>query len=364
MTAEHPVRVLIVDDSAHVRRALSEALGRFMDVEVVGTARDPYEARDQIVALEPDVITLDIEMPRMDGLTFLEKLMRSKPMRVIVVSSVAQASSANAVRAMALGAVDVVPKPEGSMSVPDVERLLIRSVRAAARIPLERLKAPRKRIIPPVTTRRADDEGVPSRRLVAIGASTGGPPAIEAVLAGLGADTPGTVIVQHMPPHFTKAFANRLDGLSAMRVHEAVDGEVIRDGTAYIAPGGYHLQVRRAREGFVTHVKDGPMVHHQRPAVDVLFDSVAQVAGETTVAALLTGMGADGGRGMLALREAGAWTIAQDEESCVVYGMPREAVMLDAVEEILPLDRIAGAINAQLGRGRRVTGPSMPAIMR
>lgn len=353
MSAEQVIRVLVVDDSAIVRRVLADGLGKFMDVEVVGTARDPYEARERIVELEPDVITLDIEMPRMDGLTFLEKLMRSKPMRVIVVSSVAQASSANAVRAMSLGAVDVVPKPEGSMSVPDVERLLIRSVRAAARIPLARLKAPRKRIIPPVRTRRSDDPGAPSKRLVAIGASTGGPPAIETVLAGLSAETPGTVIVQHMPPHFTRAFANRLDGLCAMRVKEAVDGDVIRDGTAYIAPGGYHLVVRKSAEGFVTHIKDGPMVHHQRPAVDVLFDSVAQVAGDTTVAALLTGMGADGGRGMLALREVGAWTIAQDEESCVVYGMPREAVVLDAVEEVLPLDAIAAAITTQLNRGRR-----------
>ncbi len=353
MTAESVVRVLVVDDSALVRRILSEGLGKFRDVEVVGTARDPYEARERIVELEPDVITLDIEMPRMDGLTFLEKLMRSKPMRVIVVSSVAQASSANAVRAMALGAVDVVPKPEGSMSVPDVERLLIRSVRAAARIPVARLRAPRKRIVPPVSTHRAGVEGAPSRRLVAIGASTGGPPAIEAVLSGLGAETPGTVIVQHMPPHFTKAFANRLDGLCAMRVREAVDGEIIRDGTAYIAPGGYHLMVRKTPEGFVTQVKDGPQVHHQRPAVDVLFDSVAQAAGDSTVAVLLTGMGADGGRGMLALRETGAWTIAQDEETCVVYGMPREAVVLDGVEEILPLDAIAGAVTARLAAGRR-----------
>jgi two-component system chemotaxis response regulator CheB len=342
------IRVLIVDDSALVRRLLSEALGRFADVEVVGTARDPFEARERILELAPDVLTLDIEMPRMDGLTFLEKLMKAKPMRVIVVSSVAQASSANAMRALSLGAVDVVPKPEGSMSVPDVERLLIRSVRAAALIPEHRLRAPRRRTVPPVPTQRAGVDGPASRRLVTIGASTGGPPAIETVLSGLPANTPGTLIVQHMPPHFTKAFANRLDGLCSMRVREAEEGDVIRDGTAYIAPGGRHMQVRRNGEHFTVHLKDGPMVHHQRPAVDVLFDSIADCAGDTTVGVLLTGMGVDGGRGMLALAEAGAWTIAQDEATCVVYGMPREAVLLDAAHEILPLERIASAVTTCL----------------
>ncbi len=347
MSTAPRTRVLIVDDSALVRRVLSDALGRFPDVEVVGTARDPYEARERIVELAPDLITLDIEMPRMDGLTFLEKLMKARPMRVIVVSSVAQASSANAMRAMSLGAIDVVPKPEGSMSVPDVERLLIRSVRAAAMIPESRLRAPRRRIVPPVPTQRAGVDGPVSRRLLAIGASTGGPPAIETVLAGLGPTTPGTVIVQHMPPHFTKAFASRLDGLCSMRVREGAEGDVIRDGTVYIAPGGHHMQVRRGAEGFVVHIKDGPMVHHQRPAVDVLFDSVAECAGGSTVGVLLTGMGADGGRGMVALQEAGAWTIAQDEESCVVYGMPREAVELGAAQEILPLEQVAAAITAR-----------------
>ncbi len=337
-----PVRVLIVDDSALVRKLLTEALAKFPDIQVVGTARDPYEARDRILELEPDVITLDIEMPRMDGLTFLDKMMRSHPMRVIIVSSVAQASSANAVRAMSLGAIEVVPKPEGSMSIPDVERFLVRAIRVAARIPHSRLRAPRKRVVPP--PRRAAGAGALSTRLIAIGASTGGPPAIETVLSGFTPDLPGTVIVQHMPPHFTKAFATRLDGLVPVRVCEAEEGELIKDGTVYIAPGGRHLVVRRSGEGFRCHLKDGPPVHHQRPAADVLFDSVVECAGPTTVAALLTGMGADGARGMLALRERGAWTIAQDEESCVVYGMPREAVELGAVCEVLPLDEIADAI--------------------
>ncbi len=338
------VRVLIVDDSALVRRLLSEALAKFPDIDVVGTARDPFEAREQILKLDPDVITLDIEMPRMDGLTFLEKLMKSKPMRVIVVSSVAQASSANAIRAMSLGAIHVVPKPEGSMSVPDVEKFLIRAVRQAAQVPAHRLRAPARRIVPPVASKRASRSGPASRRIIAIGASTGGPPAIEAVLTRLPADAPGTVIVQHMPPMFTAALANRLDGLCAVRVHEATDGELIRDGVVYIAPGGYHLQLRRTPEGYVTHVKDGPMVHHQRPAVDVLFDSVADVVGPASTGVLLTGMGADGARGLLAMREAGAHTIAQNEETCVVFGMPGEAVEMDAAQEILPIDRIADAI--------------------
>ncbi len=344
MSARPPVRVLIIDDSALVRKLLSEALGRYADIEVVGTARDPYEGRERIVELEPDVITLDIEMPRMDGLTFLEKLMRAKPMRVVVVSSVAQASSANAIRAMALGAVDVVPKPEGSTSIPDVERFLLRAVRQAAQVPLARLKAPRRRIIPAVPTRRTADTAQPSTRLVAIGASTGGPPAIEAVLSEIPVETPGVVIVQHMPPHFTRAFAERLDTLLPLSICEAEEGQLIRDGHVYIAPGGKHLVVRRGAQGFVTALKDGPAVHHQRPAVDVLFDSVAQVVGATTVAALLTGMGADGARGMVQLRETGAWTIAQDEETSVVYGMPREAVEQGGASEVLPLDAIGEAI--------------------
>jgi len=351
MSARPPIRVLIVDDSALVRRVLSDALSRFPDLQVVGTANDPYEARERIIELDPDVLTLDIEMPRMDGLTFLEKLMRAQPTRVVVVSSVAQASSANAVRAMSLGAVDVVPKPDGPRSVPDVERLLVRALRTAAAIPLSRLRAPRARIVPPAPSRpRA--EARPSRRLVAIGASTGGPPAIEQVLAGLAPTTPGIVIVQHMPPVFTKAFADRLDGLCALHVQEAADNELILDGCAYIAPGGRHLAVRRTPEGFRTVLKDAPPVHHQRPAVDVLFDSVANATGSSAVAALLTGMGADGARGMQTLRETGAWTIAQDEASCVVYGMPREAVELDAACEVRPLEEIAGAITRAIGAGR------------
>lgn len=342
------IRVLIVDDSALVRRLLSDALSRYPDIEVVGTARDPFEARERIVELEPDVITLDIEMPRMDGLTFLEKLMKAKPMRVIVVSSVAQASSANAIRAMNLGAVQVVPKPEGSTSVPDVEKFLIRSVRHASMVSLNRLRGPARRVVPPVPSKRATLGGPASRRVLAIGASTGGPPALEAVLTRLPAAAPGTVIVQHMPPMFTAALANRLDGLCAMRIHEATDNELIRDGVAYVAPGGHHLVVRRTAEGYVTHVKDGPMVHHQRPAVDVLFDSVADVCGANAIGVLLTGMGSDGARGMLAMKEAGAWTVAQDEDTCVVYGMPREAVELDAAHEVLPLERIAEAITHQV----------------
>ncbi|MFN0098023.1 MAG: chemotaxis response regulator protein-glutamate methylesterase [Gemmatimonadaceae bacterium] len=340
-------RVLIVDDSALVRRLLSEALSRYADIEVVGTARDPFEARERIIELAPDVITLDIEMPRMDGLTFLEKLMKAKPMRVVVVSSVAQASSAHAIRALYLGAVQVVPKPGGEMSVPDVERFLIRAVRHAAMVPLSRLRGPARRVVPAVRSKRATLTGNAARRLIAIGASTGGPPAIEAVLTRLPADAPGIVVAQHMPPTFTAAFANRLDGLCAMRVHEANDNELIRDGVAYIAPGGRHLVVRRTAEGLVTHLKDGPFVHHQRPAVDVLFDSVADVCGASAIGVLLTGMGADGARGLLAMKEAGAWTMTQDEETCVVYGMPREAVVLDAAHEVLPLELIADAITHQ-----------------
>jgi len=348
MSTRAPIRVLVVDDSALVRKVLTESLGRYHDIEVVGSARDPFEARERILELAPDVITLDIEMPRMDGLTFLEKLMRTHPMRVIVVSSVAPASSANAVRAMSLGAVDVVPKPEGSMSVPDVERYLVRAVRTAATIPTSRLQAPRRRVIPPAPGRRSFSSGTAATRLVAIGASTGGPPALETVLGAMSSDSPGTVIVQHLPPQFTRAFAQRLDGLTTMQVREAEDGELILNGTAYVAAGGRHLVVRKTADGFRMHLKSAPAVHHQCPAVDVLFDSVAAAAGPSTVAVLLTGMGADGARGMVALREAGAWTIAQNEATSVVYGMPREAVEAGGACEVLALDDIAAGIARKL----------------
>lgn len=346
MSARPPIRVLIVDDSAVVRRILAAALGQHADIAVVASARDPYEARERIVEFAPDVITLDIEMPRMDGLTFLEKLMRAQPSRVVVVSSVAPASSANAVRALALGAAEVVLKPQDAASLPDVAQQLVRAIRNAAAIPLASLASLALVESASARAHQRDPEqvGGASSRLVAIGASTGGPRAIEQVLCRLPAGSPGTLIVQHMPARFTNAFAARLDTVCALRVREAVHGELVRDGVAYVAPGGLHLRVQRDAQGFVIQLKDAPPVHHQRPAVDVLFDSVAAAAGRAAVGVLLTGMGADGARGLLAMRDAGAHTIAQDEETSAVFGMPREAVVMGAAAQVLPLAEIAFAI--------------------
>lgn len=336
------IRVLVVDDSALVRRILSEALQKHDDIEVVGTATDPYVARERIVQLRPDVITLDIEMPRMDGLSFLSKLMKHFPLPVVVCSSLTPRHSETALRALALGAVDVVAKPGSSMATPDVTDDLVRAVRAAshARVTkrVDLADAPAHTPRPAIATFDA------TNKLIALGASTGGTQALEKVLRTFPVDAPGTVIVQHMPEHFTKSFADRLNQVCPIRVQEAVDGDYVVPGLALIAPGGKHMVLQASGARWLVRIKDGPKVHHQRPAVDVLFQSVARCAGRNAVGALLTGMGADGAKGMLAMREAGAYTVAQNEETCVVYGMPREAVKLDAAVDVLPLDRITDAL--------------------
>ncbi len=345
------IRVLIVDDSAVVRKLLSDQLAAFDDIEVVGTAVDPYAAREKIVRLQPDVITLDLEMPRMDGLTFLAKLMRHYPLPVIVVSSVTPKNSEAAVRALSLGAIDIVCKPGSAYTVPDVGMHLVRAIRAAAgarvRLPVTTPASG----IPAVGVRTPDvtpDTFLSSIRtthkLIAIGASTGGTKAIETVLTRMPSTSPGIAIVQHMPPGFTASFAARLNTLCAIEVREACDGDVVAPGVALIAPGGHHLVIQQSGAQWLARVRDGPQVHHQRPAVDVLFQSVARCAGRNAVGALLTGMGADGAKGLLAMRQAGAHTIAQDEASCVVFGMPKEAIQMDAAEQILPLSRIADAL--------------------
>jgi two-component system chemotaxis response regulator CheB len=337
------IRVLIVDDSALVRKVLSEELSKFDDILVVGTAPDPYVARDLLLSLNPDVLTLDIEMPRMDGLSFLAKLMKHRPTPVVIVSSVAAEHSDTAVRALALGAVEVVSKPGSAYSVPEVATTLVRAIRSAARA---RVRAPSE--APPHIARHAAFET--TNRIIAIGASTGGTMAIEHVLKGLPAVSPGIVIVQHMPEHFTKAFADRLNGICPMEVREARHGDAVLPGLALIAPGDKHMLLQRDGARYIVAVKDGPRVHHQRPAVDVLFHSVARCAGKNAVGALLTGMGADGAKGMVALRESGAYTIAQDEESCVVFGMPAEAIKMGGADEITPLGGIAAALTAACAR--------------
>jgi two-component system, chemotaxis family, protein-glutamate methylesterase/glutaminase len=335
------IRVLVVDDSALVRRILTDALSKHEDIEVVGTATDPYVARERIAQLRPDVITLDIEMPRMDGLSFLSKLMRHFPLPVVVCSSLTPQNSETALRALSLGAVEVIAKPGSSLAAGDVAEELARAVRAASHARVtKRVDAPE----PPAMLRPAIATIDSTNKLIALGASTGGTQALEVVLRRFPVDAPGTVIVQHMPEHFTASFAKRLDSVCQVRVQEAKDGDYVVPGLALVAPGGKHLVVQASGARWVARVKDGPKVHHQRPAVDVLFQSVARSAGRNAVGAILTGMGADGAKGMLAMREAGAYTVAQNEETCVVYGMPREAVKLEAAVDVLALERIAEAL--------------------
>ena len=328
------INVLIVDDSAVVRKVLSAELSKAPDINVVGTAIDPYVARDKILQLKPDVVTLDLEMPRMDGLTFLGKLMKHYPLPVIVVSSLTPAGGETAMRALSLGAVDVVCKPGSAYSVSELGVTLANKVRAAAaaRVVKRQVSSPGSHVsVPKVNLMQT------THKILAIGASTGGTRAIEDVLTALPVDTPGTMIVQHMPEHFTRSFAERLDGLCQMEVREAKDGDALMPGLALIAPGGKHMCLVRSGARYFAVIKDGPPVHHQRPSVDVLFHSVARHAGVNAVGSILTGMGADGAQGMLAMREAGSHTIAQDEASCVVFGMPKEAIKLGAADEVVSL---------------------------
>ncbi len=341
------IKVLIVDDSAIVRKLLGEALAAESDMEVVGTAPDPYIARDKILALSPDVLTLDIEMPRMDGLTFLKKLMLFHPMPVIVISSLTQASCQAGVEALRGGAVEVMAKPGGPYSIGELKISLAAKIRAAAasRVGRQRTRQPRTE-----EARAASTAGTFNPlALIAIGASTGGHwKAIEEVLMGLSADMPGIVITQHIPAGFSRAFAERLNKFCPMRVAEAADGDLVQPGLALIAPGNFHMILRRSGGVYRVTVKDGPMVCYQRPSVDVLFSSVAEAAGPNAVAVILTGMGSDGAQGMKKMKAAGASTIAQDEASCVVFGMPKEAIRLGGVDRVVPLQAVGQAIRNTL----------------
>lgn len=335
------IRVLIVDDSAVVRQILTAELSKQEDIEVVGSAVDPYVARDKIVKLRPDVLTLDVEMPRMDGLSFLAKLMKHYPMPVVMVSSLTPQNSEAALRALELGAVEVIPKPGSQYSTPDVSGQLVRAIRAAASARVrQRAVAPQPSaaavLAPPILQT--------TYKVLAIGASTGGPQAIETVLRGLPAGMPGTIIVQHMPASFTATFAERLNQTCCMEVREARDGDSVVPGLVLVAPGNHHLLLERIGATYLVRIKDGPAVHFQRPSVDVFFQSVARSAGRNAIGILLTGMGADGARGLLAMRQTGAHTLAQDEESCVVFGMPKEAIKLGAAAEVVPLSQVGHAI--------------------
>ena len=347
------IRVLVVDDSAVVRKSLAAELSKHSGIEVVGTAMDPYVARDRITQLQPDVLTLDVEMPRLDGLSFLERLMKHHPLPVVVVSSLTPEDGEMALRALALGAVEVVPKPGSVYTIPDVSGRLVRAVRAAAMARVDRAAVtgePAARLASPEGHLRT------THKVIAIGASTGGTGAIEAVLTRLPRTAPGTVIVQHMPPYFTARFAERLNELCAVEVREARDNEHVVPGVALIAPGDSHMLVDHSGARYLARIKGGPLVHHQRPSVDVLFQSVARNVGPNAVGVLLTGMGSDGAKGLLEMRQQGAHTMAQDEATSVVYGMPKRAVDLGAVDEIVPLPKIPEAMMAALANGSAKSG--------
>jgi two-component system, chemotaxis family, protein-glutamate methylesterase/glutaminase len=350
VTGAGRIRVLVVDDSAIVRKVLSDSLAQETDIEVVGTAPDPYVARDKILALKPDVLTLDIEMPRMDGLTFLKKVMQHHPLPVIVISSLGQASSRAAIEALANGAVDVMCKPGGPYSVGELSRTLADKVRAAAAANIRRPN----RV--PSAARPEPPPALPASALrqstvIAIGASTGGTEAIAAILQELPANIPPIVVTQHIPAGFSQAFANRLNQLCRIEVKEAVDGDTVQPGRALVAPGNFHMFLRRSGQGYAVAVKTGPRVCYQRPSVDVLFTSVAEVAKSDAIGVILTGMGSDGAEGMLKMKAAGAYTIAQDEATCVVFGMPREAIRNGSVQEIAPLPKVPAAILRSLAHG-------------
>ena len=332
------IRVLVVDDSAVVRRMISDALAADPEIEVVGTACDPYVARDKILELNPDVLTLDIEMPRMDGLTFLRILQQHRPMPVVIVSSLTQAGSQAAMAAMELGAVDVLAKPQSAWNLGELREQLAHRVKGAARARLTNFKTT---ATSPALT--AAPGNYSPRQIVLIGASTGGTEAIKNVLTRLPDGLPGICIVQHIPPVFSRTFAERLDECCAFEVREAKHGDELKAGLALIAPGDQHLTVAWNGARYKVSLQQGPMLHHVRPAVDLMFESAVS-AGKNALAVLLTGMGRDGADGMKKLKTAGAATLAQNEETCVVYGMPRAAVELGAVDRVLPLDLIPHAI--------------------
>jgi two-component system chemotaxis response regulator CheB len=336
------IKVLIVDDSAIVRKVFSQELSKYPDIEIVGTAPDPFVARDKILRLKPDVITLDVEMPRMDGVTFLRKLMKYYPIPVIIVSSLTQKGGKLTLEALDIGAVEVIAKPGGSFSVGDMSGQLLEKIRAASKVKMSRENKNFRPESEKAEPMKALAET--SHKIIAIGASTGGTEALKEVLSKMPVNSPGILVVQHMPAKFTSAFAERLDSLCQIRVREAKDGDSVIPGTALIAPGNLHMILRRSGARYYVEVKNGPMVHHQRPAVDILFKSTAKYAGPNSIGAILTGMGVDGAAGLLEMKQAGAGTIAQDEDTCVVFGMPKESIKLGAVDKVVPIYQVAHEI--------------------
>ena len=343
------VRVLIVDDSSIVRRALKRELDLQPGIEVIGTAPDPYIARDKIVNLKPDVITLDIEMPRMDGLTFLRKLMKHYPIPTIIVSSLTPKGCETALACLEAGAVDVLSKPGESYTIGDMATELGTVIRAAAKAQIRKTPAPAGDKPPRPQSGKSMIET--THKVIALGASTGGTEALRAVLCTLPKQTPGIVITQHMPAGFTTAFAERLDGLCAIEVREAADGDAVVPGLALLAPGDKHTRLARDGARYIVRVGGGPRVCRHRPSVEVLFESTAEYAGRNAMGVIMTGMGSDGARGLKSMRDAGAVTVAQDERSCIVFGMPREAIEAGGAAIVSPLNDISARI-VEFARGK------------
>jgi two-component system chemotaxis response regulator CheB len=373
-------RVVVVDDSALVRSLLTEIINRQSDMECIGSAADPIVAREMIRNLNPDVITLDVEMPRMDGIDFLSKLMRLRPMPVVMVSTLTERGAEVTLKALELGAIDFVAKPKIGVAdgLKNLAQEITDKVRVAAKA---RIHKPSAATLAAASTPAAvrppmgqnAGHGAPSQattvasalgrlsteKIIFIGASTGGTEATKEVLLGLPHDAPAVVITQHMPPGFTKSYATRLDGLCKIRVKEAVDGERVLPGHAYIAPGGMHLSVDKSGANYVARVTNEDPVNRHKPSVEVLFKSAAKLVGRNAVGIMLTGMGADGAKAMREMKDAGAYCIAQDEQSCVVFGMPREAIAAGAVHEVLPLSKIASTMLEHL---RTTAGPALTRV--
>ena len=350
-------RVVVVDDSALVRSLLTEIINRQSDMECVGAAADPLVAREMIRDLNPDVITLDIEMPRMDGIDFLARLMRLRPMPVVMVSTLTERGAEVTLRALELGAIDFVAKPK--IGVADGLKLLADDITSKVRIAaMARIRKPVPRGPDPAPGATSDAPRATSQvaalgrlsteKIIFIGASTGGTEATREVLMGLPPDAPAVMITQHMPPGFTRSYAARLDGLCRIHVTEAVDGERVLPGHAYIAPGGLHLSVERSGANYIARVRDGEPVNRHKPSVETLFLSAARVVGPNALGVMLTGMGADGARAMKVLRDAGSWNVAQDEATCVVFGMPKEAIAAGAIHEVLPVGSVAARLIERL----------------
>ena len=357
-----PLRVLIIDDSAVVREILSQSLTADPRFTLAGAAPDPYVAREILARKAVDVITLDLEMPRMDGLTFLRHLMKYFPIPVVVLSSLTDGRNAASLEALELGALDIIPKPGGSYSVADSLDLLKEKLLAASQCDFTKIRqqaafnqaqaakaaqAAQSVHAQKLTTRATLARFAATNKLIAVGASTGGTIALETLFRAFTPDAPPTVCVIHMPEKFTATYADRLNSLCAVQVVEAQDGQLAEPGTVYLAPGNKHLLIKARGKDYYLKVAEGPKVHHQRPAVDILFRSVAEEAGQNTAAALLTGMGKDGAAGLLQIKEAGGYTVAQDEATSIVFGMPKEAIALGAAKDVFPLDKIAPALLAR-----------------